>query len=89
MRSPKPVRTGMGTWETQDILFMRVDTDAGITGWGEAFSNASIPVTIPAISEIVAKLASGMARPVVHTAELLDWATGGPAPPRLADIVPR
>ena len=57
--APKPVRTGMGTWETQDILFVRVDTDAGITGWGEAFSNASTPVTIPAISEVVAKLAAG------------------------------
>ena len=57
--APKPVRTGMGTWETQDILFVRVDTDAGITGWGEAFSNASSPVTIPAISEVVAKLAVG------------------------------
>jgi len=25
--------------------------------------------------------------PIVHTAELLDWATGGPVPPRLTDIV--
>jgi L-alanine-DL-glutamate epimerase-like enolase superfamily enzyme len=57
--APKPARTGMGTWETQDILFVRVDTDAGITGWGEAFSNASTPVTIPAVSEVIAKLAVG------------------------------
>lgn len=57
--APKPVRTGMGTWETQDILFVRVDTDEGITGWGEAFSNASTPVTIPAISEVIAKLTIG------------------------------
>jgi glycolate oxidase iron-sulfur subunit len=35
------------------------------------------------------QLTSGMARPVVHTAELLDWATGGPVPARLADIVLR
>jgi D-galactarolactone cycloisomerase len=57
--APKPERTGMGTWETQDILFVRVDTDAGFTGWGEAFSNASTPVTIPAISEVIAALALG------------------------------
>ncbi|MBV8652392.1 MAG: glycolate oxidase subunit GlcF [Alphaproteobacteria bacterium] len=35
------------------------------------------------------QLASGIARPVVHTVELLDWATGGPVPGRLADIVSR
>jgi glycolate oxidase iron-sulfur subunit len=26
------------------------------------------------------QIASGSARPVVHTVELLDWATGGPRP---------
>jgi D-galactarolactone cycloisomerase len=57
--APKPARHGLGTWSTQDILFVRVDTDSGFTGWGEAFSNASSPVTAPAISEIVAKLAVG------------------------------
>jgi len=30
------------------------------------------------------QIASGTAIPVVHTAELLDWATGGPKPPALA-----
>ncbi|HUZ75277.1 MAG TPA: glycolate oxidase subunit GlcF [Stellaceae bacterium] len=30
------------------------------------------------------QLATGTALPVVHTVELLDWATGGPAPPALA-----
>ena len=28
-------------------------------------------------------LASATATPVVHTAELLDWATGGPTPPEM------
>jgi glycolate oxidase iron-sulfur subunit len=27
--------------------------------------------------------------PIVHTVELLDWATGGPRPPALAGVVPR
>jgi glycolate oxidase iron-sulfur subunit len=30
------------------------------------------------------QLASGMTLPVVHTVELLDWATGGPVPAALA-----
>jgi len=30
------------------------------------------------------QIASGTQIPVVHTAELLDWATGGPLPPALA-----
>jgi glycolate oxidase iron-sulfur subunit len=29
------------------------------------------------------QIASGMSTPVVHTAELLDWATGGPKPPKI------
>ncbi len=31
------------------------------------------------------QIGSGTAVPVVHTAELLDWATGGPVPPALAE----
>ena len=57
--APKPQRHGIGVWDTQPILFVRVETDAGITGWGEAFSHASTPVTKTAISEVVAKLAVG------------------------------
>ncbi|MEA2988863.1 MAG: hypothetical protein QOG83_1574 [Alphaproteobacteria bacterium] len=57
--APKPLRHGIGNWDTQPILLVRVETDSGITGWGEAFSHASTPVTITAISEIVAKLALG------------------------------
>jgi glycolate oxidase iron-sulfur subunit len=33
------------------------------------------------------QIGSGTGVPVVHTAELLDWATGGPVPPALADRV--
>jgi len=29
------------------------------------------------------QLATGTTRPIVHTVELLDWATGGPKPPAL------
>jgi glycolate oxidase iron-sulfur subunit len=34
----------------------------------------------------ITQLASGTAVPVVHTVELLDWATGGPAPEALAAL---
>jgi glycolate oxidase iron-sulfur subunit len=32
------------------------------------------------------QLNAGAAIPVVHTVELLDWATGGPLPPALANV---
>jgi glycolate oxidase iron-sulfur subunit len=35
----------------------------------------------------ITQLAGGTAVPVVHTVELLDWATGGPAPEALAALV--
>jgi len=35
----------------------------------------------------ITQLAPGCAAPVVHTIELLDWATGGPRPPALAATV--
>ncbi|MGD8340332.1 MAG: glycolate oxidase subunit GlcF [Gammaproteobacteria bacterium] len=33
------------------------------------------------------QLGAGTDRPIVHTVELLDWATGGPAPAAIADLV--
>jgi L-alanine-DL-glutamate epimerase-like enolase superfamily enzyme len=56
--APKPLLDGR-PWDKQTILFVRVDTDEGVTGWGEAFSIHAAPVTIAAIREIVAKLAVG------------------------------
>jgi glycolate oxidase iron-sulfur subunit len=34
----------------------------------------------------ITQIASALALPVVHTVELLDWATGGPAPPGLSAL---
>jgi glycolate oxidase iron-sulfur subunit len=34
----------------------------------------------------IAQIAAGTAIPVVHTVELLDWATGGPVPERLVNL---
>ena len=36
----------------------------------------------------ITQIGSGTAIPVVHTVELLDWATGGPMPPALAGRMP-
>lgn len=57
--APKPMRHGIGSWATQPILLVRVETDSGIVGWGEAFGHASSPVTVAAVSQIVAELAIG------------------------------
>lgn len=57
--APKPQRHGVGSWATQPILLVRVDTDEGITGWGEAFGHASSPVTMTAVAKIVAEQAIG------------------------------
>ena len=55
----KPARSGVGAWETVDVVLVRVETDEGIVGWGEAFGHASTPATVCAIRDIVAKLAVG------------------------------
>jgi L-alanine-DL-glutamate epimerase-like enolase superfamily enzyme len=39
---------------TMNVLFVRIDTDEGVTGWGEAFGFASCPVTRTAIERMLA-----------------------------------
>jgi D-galactarolactone cycloisomerase len=46
-------------WPTMDTLLVRVETEDGITGWGEAFGFAASPVTASALSRLVAPLALG------------------------------
>jgi len=55
---PKPMRPS-GPWTHMETLLVRVDTDAGITGWGEAFGFAASPLTREAISRSVAPLCIG------------------------------
>ncbi len=55
---PKPAY-GPGARGMADILFIRVDTDQGLTGWGEAFSFVGASVTMAALNELVAPLAVG------------------------------
>ncbi len=50
---------GMGAGGKLDILLVRVDTDEGVTGWGEAFSPSAAPVMVTALTRIIAPLAVG------------------------------
>jgi L-alanine-DL-glutamate epimerase-like enolase superfamily enzyme len=42
-------------WERMTILLVRVDTDAGLSGWGEGFGHAVAPATKTALDTMVAK----------------------------------
>jgi D-galactarolactone cycloisomerase len=44
---------GGKVWTTADMLLVKVDTDAGITGWGEAFGYNIIPATKATLDQIV------------------------------------
>ena len=55
----KPAGWGGQAWTTLDMVLIRVETESGLVGWGEAFGFATTPVTIPAIRDVVAPLAVG------------------------------
>jgi len=55
---PVPVFAGR-TWNTVDTLLVRVRTDGGITGWGEAFGHTIIPATRVTIDSMLAPLCLG------------------------------
>jgi hypothetical protein len=57
--APKPL---MGTGQprlTMDAVYLRVETDAGITGWGEAFGFAACRATVEIIRGVLSPLAIG------------------------------
>ncbi len=54
---PKPLFAGVS--RSMDILFVRVETDAGIVGWGEAFGFGIWPATRAALHALVAPVAVG------------------------------
>ena len=53
--------TGFGgtVWSRLSYLLVKVQTDDGLTGWGEAFGYNVIPSTIKALEEVVRPLALG------------------------------
>jgi L-alanine-DL-glutamate epimerase-like enolase superfamily enzyme len=50
---------GSGGWRALDSCLVRVDTDAGITGWGEAFSYSCRRAVAAAVKDMIAPLAVG------------------------------
>jgi L-alanine-DL-glutamate epimerase-like enolase superfamily enzyme len=54
---PKPLFAGKP--RSMEILLVRVETDSGIVGWGEAFGFAVWPATRAALETLIAPLATG------------------------------
>ena len=46
-------------WQTADVLLVKISTDTGVTGWGEAFGYNVIPATRVAIDQILAPMCIG------------------------------
>ncbi len=55
-----PSGFGGETWNTLACLLVRLETDSGIVGWGEAFGYNCIPTTKTAIDTLVAPQAIGL-----------------------------
>jgi L-alanine-DL-glutamate epimerase-like enolase superfamily enzyme len=75
-----PYATFAGTlWDKLEILLVRVETEDGLVGWGEAFGHAAIPATRAALDSIVAPLVlgrdatdiAGLSREILHATHLL------------------
>lgn len=62
--------TGFGgrPWTHLNILFVRVETDSGLVGWGEAFGHNALASTKAAVETMIAPLAVG--RDATRIAEL-------------------
>ena len=54
---PKPLFAGKP--RHMEILLVRVETDSGIVGWGEAFGFAVWPATRTALEALIAPVATG------------------------------
>src|ERR1700730_397430 len=78
MGGPHPLFAGK-PWTSLDVLVVKVETEDGLTGWGEAFGHAAIPATKAAIDTIVGPLVlgrdagdlTGLSRQVLHAVHLL------------------
>jgi D-galactarolactone cycloisomerase len=66
-------------WNHLEILLVKIETDNGLIGWGEAFGHAAIPSTKAAIDTIIAPLMigrdasdiNGITRSILHATHLL------------------
>jgi len=78
MGGPWPSFAGK-PWTHLEILLVKVETDEGVVGWGEAFGHAAISATKAALDTIVAPLVigrdaediNGLSRDILHAVHLL------------------
>lgn len=78
MGGPHPSFAGQ-PWTHLEILLVRVETEDGLVGWGEAFGHAAIATTKAAIDSILAPLMIGrdardinaLNRSILHSVHLL------------------
>jgi D-galactarolactone cycloisomerase len=78
MGGPWPSFAGK-PWTHLEILLVKVETDEGLVGWGEAFGHAAISSTKAALDDIVAPLVIGrdagdidtLSRDILHSVHLL------------------
>jgi D-galactarolactone cycloisomerase len=59
--APKPIQTSGRERTTMDAVYVKVDTDAGVVGWGEAYGFGACAVTAAALAKMIAPLADGRA----------------------------
>jgi len=52
-------KLGSGGWKALDFCLVRVDTDSGLTGWGEAFSYSCRRAVAAAVRDMIAPIAIG------------------------------
>lgn len=57
--APRPIQTSGRERTTMDAVYIKVETDAGITGWGEAYGFGACAVTAAATAKMVAPLVEG------------------------------
>ena len=70
-----------------DMLLVRVDTDAGITGWGEAFGHRIFPATRAAIDTLLGPLCVGRdPSQIVALTDELQRVLHGVGPERAHDL---
>ena len=54
-----PFQHGLGSGRRLDLCLVRVDTDAGIVGWGDAFAYNCRSTVVTAVNDMIAPLALG------------------------------
>lgn len=58
--APRPIQTSGRERTTMDAVYVKVETDAGVVGWGEAYGFGSCAITAQAIRLMIAPLVEGL-----------------------------